>query len=125
MQHVLDTLHNFGSFFAHSISDFSCSSIHLNFIVSDHGSSLFPDHPNPALRARMGAPHPGLAAGAGKQVPGQPPPLVRTIDKEWPDKPGLPRPGMRPTIGSSLPKFTISERQNLHFPIISEILKFI
>ena len=98
--HVLDTLHNFGSSFAYYISDFSCSSIHLNFIVSDHSSSLFPDHPNPALRARMGAPHPGLAAGAGKQVPGQPPPLVRTIDKEWPDKPGVPRPGMRPTIGN-------------------------
>merc|ERR1719471_1368450 len=60
------------------------------------GGALFPgEHPNPAMRARMGAPHPGLAAGPGKQVPGQPP--VRTIDKEWPDK--HPRPGMRPTLG--------------------------
>lgn len=30
------------------------------------GASLFPEHPNPAMRARMGAPHPGLAAGMGK-----------------------------------------------------------
>jgi len=61
------------------------------------GGSLFPEHPNPAMRARMGAPHPGLAAGHGKPVdrPGAVP--VRTIDKEWPDK--HPRPGMRPTIG--------------------------
>lgn len=68
--------------------------------LDDHssfgGGALFPgEHPNPAMRARMGAPHPGLAAGQGKQVPGQPP--VRTIDKEWPDK--HPRPGMRPTLG--------------------------
>merc|ERR1712012_691836 len=61
------------------------------------GGSLFPEHPNPAMRARMGAPHPELAAGHGKPVdrPGAVP--VRAIDKEWPDK--HPRPGMRPTIG--------------------------
>ena len=33
------------------------------------GGALFPgEHPNPAMRTRMGAPHPGLAAGQGKQV---------------------------------------------------------
>lgn len=37
--------------------------------ISVGGGALFPgEHPNPAMRARMGAPHPGLAAGQGKQV---------------------------------------------------------
>jgi len=59
-----------------------------------HGASIFPDHPNPSMRGRMG----GMGGVPGKQMPGpgsQPP--VRTIDKEWPDK--HPRPGMRPTLG--------------------------
>ena len=55
------------------------------------GGGLFPEHPNPAMRARMGGPqpHPGMAGGPARPV--------RTIDKEWPDK--HPRPGMRPTLG--------------------------
>ena len=58
---------------------------------------LFPEHPNPTMRARMGAPHPGLAAGHGRPVDRPLAAPVRTIDKEWPDK--HPRPGMRPTLG--------------------------
>ena len=58
------------------------------------GGGLFPEHPNPAMRARMGGmggpqPHPGMGGGQARPV--------RTIDKEWPDK--HPRPGMRPTLG--------------------------
>ena len=38
-------------------------------LISVGGGALFPgEHPNPSMRARMGAPHPGLAAGQGKQV---------------------------------------------------------
>ena len=41
----------------------------IMFLISvGGGASLFPEHPNPAMRARMGAPHPGLSAGMGKQV---------------------------------------------------------
>ena len=63
-------------------------------VVVGGGGGLFPEHPNPAMRARMGGmggpqPHPGMGGGQARPV--------RTIDKEWPDK--HPRPGMRPTLG--------------------------
>jgi len=73
---------------------FSRNKKNQNFSFSVHGASIFPDHPNPSMRGRMG----GMGGVPGKQMPGpgsQPP--VRTIDKEWPDK--HPRPGMRPTLG--------------------------
>ena len=73
---------------------FSRNKMNPNFSFSVHGASIFPDHPNPSMRGRMG----GMGGVPGKQMPGpgsQPP--VRTIDKEWPDK--HPRPGMRPTLG--------------------------
>ena len=70
--------------------------LYVDVTVAVQGG-LFPEHPNPAMRARMGAPHPGLAAGQGRPVDRPLAGPVRTIDKEWPDK--HPRPGMRPTLG--------------------------
>ena len=58
----------------HSSCEYQSEIIHCILMVYIHisvggGGALFPgEHPNPAMRARMGAPHPGLAAGQGKQV---------------------------------------------------------